>query len=74
MRCYFVSFDPDDADAFRKQVDALCKTSRLPRGSVHEQIDTTNGQTVGIYITDETAKRFPQFEAAFGGGEWIDCP
>jgi len=73
MRCYVVFFDPDDADDFRKRIEALCKT-RLPRGSVHEQIDTTNGQTVGIYITEETAKKFPQFESEFTGGKWLeDC-
>jgi hypothetical protein len=74
MRCYVVFFDPDVADKFRKRVDTLCKTSRLPEGSIHEKIDSTNGQTFGIYITEETAKRFPQFELQFGGGEWLDCP
>jgi hypothetical protein len=72
MCCYVVFFDPDDADIFRKRVDVFCKTSRLPQDLVHEQIDTTNGQTVGIYITAETAKNFPKFVSQFNAIE-IEC-
>ena len=74
MRCYAVFFEPNLADAFKKRVDALCKAARLSTNVVHEKIDSTNGQTFGIYITEETAKQFPQFESEFNGGEWIDCP
>ena len=74
MRCYAVFFEPDDADNFRKQASALCKAAGLPSSVVHEKIDSTNGQTFGIYITEETAKKFPQFESRFTGGEWIEEP
>lgn len=74
MRHYVVFCKADDADALRKQVDALCKTSGLPRTLVHEKIDSTNGQTFGFYIDAETAKKYPQFESGFKGGEWIEEP
>jgi len=74
MRCYVVFFNPDDADDFRKRVDALCKTSRLPRASVHEKTDSTDGRTFGMYIDEATAKKFSQFQSAFPTGEWLeDC-
>jgi|KBSSwiStaDraftv2_1062776.scaffolds.fasta_scaffold781834_1 hypothetical protein len=74
MRCYAVFFDPNVADDFRQRADALCKVAGLPSEVVQEKVDSTNGRTFGIYITEETAKRFPQFESEFGGGEWLDCP
>ncbi len=50
----------------------LEKTAGLPTEVVCYIDDTTNGQLVGMYITEQTANRFPQFLAEFNGGEWLD--
>jgi hypothetical protein len=74
MRSYVVLFDPNDADQFLKRVHALGQTAGLPSELVYLKKDFTNGRTFGIYVTEETANRFPQFVSEFPGGEWLDRP
>ena len=71
MRSYVVFFHPNDADQFRQRVHALGQTAGFPNELVHEKIDSTNGQTFAIFVTEETVNRFPQFASEFPGGEWL---
>lgn len=73
MRCYVVFFDPKAADYFMKRAHALCERVGLPIDLVDEKVESVNGQRVGMFISEETAKGFPQFISEFSGGAWLDC-
>ncbi len=72
MRYYVVFFDSSVEEDFKRRVQMLEKTAGLPTEVVCYIDDSTNGQLVGMYITEQTANRFPQFLAEFNGGEWLD--
>ncbi|HXM47081.1 MAG TPA: hypothetical protein VN956_04375 [Pyrinomonadaceae bacterium] len=69
MRCYVVFFDTRDAEEFNKRAEMLEKTAGL---TVHYMRNDPYGQLFGIYITEQTATRFPQFLTEFNGGKWLD--
>ncbi len=74
MRCYVVLFDPRADKLIEARIQSLAKKAQLPLGLIHSKIDTTNGHRFGIYVTEDTAKKFPQFIVEFPAGEWLDCP
>ena len=70
MRSYVVLFNSSVAADFERRAQVLEKTAGLPPETVHYVYDDGNGQLVGIYVTEHTANRFPQFLSEFTGGEW----
>ena len=59
MRYYVVFFDSSVEEDFKRRVQVLEKTADLPTEVVFYIDDITNGQLVGMYITEQTANRFP---------------